>query len=255
MPLARSLFSSTSRAGFTLVELLSVIAIVGVLSGITFAVTRAVGERGKVTRAQAELAEIASALEEYRRYFGDYPRTLSAPGETAVRDDEINPNAPGFVARSTDRAYNLFRALTGLRSPDGQPHQRKVSLTTSVVKYARPFIDYRKFTLERTDKARHAPLNRELLPETNTSASAPDLDDYDNALIDPWGNRYIYLYKNVNAVDARRWKRDGFLLFSAGPDGQVKFLTGTQPALTGDLLDLGTSAAARVNDDNIYARP
>ncbi len=64
MPLARSSLSSPSRAGFTLVELLSVIAIVGVLSGITFAVTRAVGERGKVTRAQAELAEIASALEE-----------------------------------------------------------------------------------------------------------------------------------------------------------------------------------------------
>lgn len=255
MPLARSSFPSPHRAGFTLVELLSVIAIVGVLSGITFAVTRTVSERGKITRAQAELAEIASALEEYRRYFGDYPRTLSAPGETAVRDDEINPNAPGFVARSTDRAYNLFRALTGLRAPDGEPHRRRVSLNTSVVKYARPFIDYRKFTLERTDKRLHPPADRELLPEANTSAGAPDLQDYDNALLDPWGNRYIYLYKNVLPNQARKWKRDGFLLFSAGPDGQVKFLAGTEPALTGDLLDLGAGAAARVNDDNIYARP
>lgn len=65
---------SVSR-GFTLVELLTVIAIIGILSAITFGVVKGVNERAAIGQAKAELGTLAQALEAYKRQYGDYPRT------------------------------------------------------------------------------------------------------------------------------------------------------------------------------------
>ncbi len=63
-----------SRA-FTLLELLAVIAIIAVLTGIVIGVGRRASEAGKVARTKAELAALSAALESYKRQYGDYPRT------------------------------------------------------------------------------------------------------------------------------------------------------------------------------------
>lgn len=64
--------------GFTLIELLTVIAIIAILSSIVFGLGRRVSEGGRASRAQAELAALSVALEDYRRAHGDYPRTDDA---------------------------------------------------------------------------------------------------------------------------------------------------------------------------------
>lgn len=79
------------HAGFTLLELLAVIAIIAVLSGMVIGVGRRASERGKTARARVELAAISTALEDYKRTYGDFPRT----------DDEVQ----------------LLRALQGRRGP------------------------------------------------------------------------------------------------------------------------------------------
>lgn len=50
-------------------------AIIGILSAIVIGVGRHASESGKVARAKAELAAISTALESYKRQYGDYPRT------------------------------------------------------------------------------------------------------------------------------------------------------------------------------------
>ncbi len=62
---------------FTLIELLTVIAIIGILAGIVIGVGRRASESGKEARAKVELAAISTALESYKRQYGDYPRTNS----------------------------------------------------------------------------------------------------------------------------------------------------------------------------------
>lgn len=79
------------RRAFTLLELLAVITIIAILAGIVIGVGRRASEVGRVARAKAELAAIGSALEAYKRLYGDYPRT----------DDEVQ----------------LLRALFGQRGP------------------------------------------------------------------------------------------------------------------------------------------
>ncbi|MCR6656706.1 MAG: type II secretion system protein GspG [Opitutus sp.] len=65
-------------AAFTLIELLTVIAIIGILSAIVLGVGRRVSESGKIARTKAELAALSAGLEGYKRQFGDYPRTEDA---------------------------------------------------------------------------------------------------------------------------------------------------------------------------------
>ena len=81
----------TQRAAFTLLELLVVIGLVAILTGIVIGVGGRAIETGRVTRARAELAAIAAGLEAYKRAYGDYPRT--------------------------DDAAQLLRALLGQRGP------------------------------------------------------------------------------------------------------------------------------------------
>lgn len=65
---------SLSRA-FTLFELLAVLAIIALLSALAFGGGQSAIENGKRLRAQAELAALSTALESYKREFGDYPQT------------------------------------------------------------------------------------------------------------------------------------------------------------------------------------
>ncbi len=61
--------------GFTLLELVTVIVIIAVLSGIAVGAGRHAMETGRIARAKAELATLAIALAAYQRVYGDYPRT------------------------------------------------------------------------------------------------------------------------------------------------------------------------------------
>jgi len=65
--------ANRSRHGFTLVEILVVISIILILSGIVIGV--AGGVEGKKARSQAEgeLQAIGAALESYKLQYGDYP--------------------------------------------------------------------------------------------------------------------------------------------------------------------------------------
>jgi general secretion pathway protein G len=81
--------------GFTLLELLVVIGLIAVLTGLVFGMGRRVSDTGKAARARAELAALMAALDAYRQIHGDYPRT--------------------------DEPARLLQALIGKRGPDHQP--------------------------------------------------------------------------------------------------------------------------------------
>ena len=64
------------------------LAIIGVLAGLVIGVGRLAGERGRITRAKAELAALAAALDDYKRQHGDYPQVSAdhtPEGESAGR--------------------------------------------------------------------------------------------------------------------------------------------------------------------------
>ncbi len=62
-----------TRRGFTLVEMLVVIAIIGVLAAILVPTLMAAVKKSKISAVAMELNELAGALEAYKLKFGDYP--------------------------------------------------------------------------------------------------------------------------------------------------------------------------------------
>jgi len=98
------------RKGFTIIELLAVIAVIAVLAGIVLRVRDGARERAQRDRAEGELAAMAQALEAYRATFGDYPWGQG------------------------DDALVLARALQGDILPDGRAPRE-----------VRPLLDLQRF--------------------------------------------------------------------------------------------------------------
>jgi len=93
-------FRVTRDGGFTLLEILLVVALVAVLSGLVLGVGRYARDRGRTARASAELASLAAALESYRLAFGDYPRTDRSPGLLQALLGRRGPQGDAITARS-----------------------------------------------------------------------------------------------------------------------------------------------------------
>ncbi|MEY2492397.1 MAG: hypothetical protein QOH24_1348 [Verrucomicrobiota bacterium] len=63
-----------SRAAFTILELMIVMGIILILAGFVLAVSGFVQEKGKRSRAEAEIAAMSAALESYKADNGIYPQ-------------------------------------------------------------------------------------------------------------------------------------------------------------------------------------
>lgn len=70
---APALRSKIKRRGFTLVELLVVIAVLGLLAAISFPMFSAVQNRARVTQTRSQFNQYLTAMESYRSEYGYYP--------------------------------------------------------------------------------------------------------------------------------------------------------------------------------------
>jgi prepilin-type N-terminal cleavage/methylation domain-containing protein len=64
---------SLARKGFTIIELIVVIAIIAVLAGVVMTNVQKYIGKAKVTRAVTDVANIAKALEVFKATYGGYP--------------------------------------------------------------------------------------------------------------------------------------------------------------------------------------
>jgi len=171
------------RGAFTLIELLSAIAVIAILVSITVGITRGVLARSQIARAMADLATLAMALEQYKLQYGDYPWT-----------------PPQINGTDMDGGAILFNALCGNLGPKGNV------LTTK----GRSFVELSRFTL-----AHPEPTDPEYPQPDSTSPVF-------NWFNDPWPradgrNWYYYAYRKGEGDLA--WTSPSYLLYSHGPDG------------------------------------
>ncbi len=97
-PVPRSNFqplTSTIAYGFTLVELMVVIAIMGILISLVTAGAQAARRRGAVTKAKVTISGMETAMAEYAGDLGTYPPTGNGPMIAALQDDPGTPDWSG----------------------------------------------------------------------------------------------------------------------------------------------------------------
>jgi len=216
------------RAAFTLIELLVTITVIALLVGISIGAVAGAKQRTSIARARSELATLATALEEFKRIYGDYPQlgdfnqvTTLAPANTTT--------PPGT---NTVQA-KLFNCLTGVFGPKAFNTPDRVSGPN--------LLDVGRFTVQ------PATLPTTFLVPILPGAGLPPVKQEQSAgLLDPWGRYYVYYYKS--ARNPGNWQARGFVLYSVGPDGAH-----TAPPNTG--IFTTTQLSATANADNIYANP
>ena len=119
----RHSFVVTKVGAFTIVEVLIVIAIILVLAGLILATSGYVQTKGKRSRAEAEIAAISTALENYRADNGIYPID-AANGTTNALDARtmLNPTAVQYAAASVFLYKELSGDPIGNRIPTGKSY-------------------------------------------------------------------------------------------------------------------------------------
>jgi type II secretion system protein G len=86
-----------NQRGFTLIELMIVVAIIGILTAIAFPLYANIQARARVAKAQADTRTLASAVVVYSAHTGMLPGGLSDLSVT-VTDPQTNAIAGPFVS-------------------------------------------------------------------------------------------------------------------------------------------------------------
>ncbi|MSU35820.1 MAG: type II secretion system protein [Pedosphaera sp.] len=117
------------EVAFTLIELLAVIAIMGVLAGMLVGLAPVAGAKMRESRIRAELQQIVAAIEEYKAKYGFYPPdgVATAGSQKGYARPELNPL---YYELSGMLVIQPFDPAGYFRSIDGDQKLTSVQLST-----------------------------------------------------------------------------------------------------------------------------
>jgi type II secretory pathway pseudopilin PulG len=105
---------SSFRRAFTLIELILVVGIIIVLSGLVLSTVGYARKKGARARAETEIAAMSAACENYKADNGVYP--ANSDTNTLNAQTSVNPSA--YQAASLYLYNALFGATAGSRTPN-----------------------------------------------------------------------------------------------------------------------------------------
>ena len=158
---------SSRPAGFTLVELLTVIAIIGLLAGLTMATMSSIQNHALRNRTRAEISALSVAIESYKNDNGDYPRDTATTDKLNARTD-TNATLQNYK----DASLFLYVALSGDTDKLGTPGD----VSTSTGEKAKIYFPFKANMLS----------PKESTPYGSVRTSAVQ------AIADPFRNAYGY---------------------------------------------------------------
>lgn len=113
-----------SQKGFTLIELMLVVVIIGVLSSIALPSYNKYVVKSKRTAAQAALSEFASAMERHRLRTGTYIGAVDGDGKPVIFSDQVpidgGSKTYDLTAELDATTYTLTASPVGSQQPDGK---------------------------------------------------------------------------------------------------------------------------------------
>lgn len=184
------------RHNFTLTEVLTVIAIIGVLAAIVAPVVIMSRDRGRVAQAQGDITAIVTAL---KQMHADYNKVLKKNGSKyEIGGQEVTTSSKTIVEGD---AYDAMIAELSAPGNDG--------LTVSVNKRKKIYLDPKK----------------EFDPSKNYNEVDADENIDNKAALyrDPWGKPYKILinanFEDSLAVNSKVNIPGNFAAYSEGPNG------------------------------------
>lgn len=107
------------NSGFTLLELLVVMAIIAILAGLILSTAGGIQKKAARSRAEAEIAAMSAALESYKADNGDYPESTNFPNNSVSASNSLYK----ALCPSSGKVYFEFSkgmtSSTGIVDPFG----------------------------------------------------------------------------------------------------------------------------------------
>jgi prepilin-type N-terminal cleavage/methylation domain-containing protein len=194
------------RSAFTLIELLTVIAIIAILMGLLFPAIGTIKESARKTQAKNDVTNIVAAVKQYYTEYGKFPPVQEGAAATET-DTAVGEEEAGVVADNS-ALFNTLRSIPqGLNAnPDYKYNPRRIVFFEG--------------------KA-----------ATDPAAPRAGFSDSEQAtkkgcFYDPWGKQYCVVidtnYDNVIKLDeqyndfgSNNAPRVGVGVFSLGKDGKL----------------------------------
>ncbi len=138
--------TAARKGGFTLVEMMVVMMIIGVLAALLLGVLPAVMGGSKAKAALTEIQRLAHALSEYEAYFNDYPPSrLAVAGGNGINDG-IESLVASLSSRTGKGPYHGFEDAARLVNIDADKAAKPLAILTGsaitsaeLFEYADPF--------------------------------------------------------------------------------------------------------------------
>ena len=228
----------THRTGFTLLELLTVIAIIAILAGITFAVFPRIRERGKIRRAVAAMNDIRIAM---TMYYGDHATYPPGYGfvEWNMRDeipadyrDNVYYHLTPYTARMSIDIHGLEKNYDEFAESGDTNRDRRIGLAEFLPmgdkNLATGYITFPEVRYTGTNNPGNDEVGQQLKAESRPFVYAPvNLRQFKKAK-QYWietGNFYAQAWDStdprLSRIEFPSRNYDAFVLISVGPGGST----------------------------------
>jgi prepilin-type N-terminal cleavage/methylation domain-containing protein len=257
--------SRRNRAGFTLVELLTVIAIIGILAAMLLPVLSRVANSAKKTKAKLEAGDIATAIQGYDSAYGRFPVSAAAQNQASQNaQSNLNPDFTYGGTFQTPSGQQSIGTTVAALGNSVLTNAEVIAILMDMTSYPNGSQTVNTNHVKNPQQTKF--LNAKLSGYDPATGGQPDPGvDITGVYRDPWGNPYLitmdlnydemcrdsfYCANVVSAGGANglinpdgagantdNWQYRGkVMVWSAGVDGRV---------------DPVTSANQGVNKDNV----
>ena len=209
--------SRRSDAGFTMLELIVVVAAIAILAAILTPMVLKLIDDSRVSRAQSEAQSIATALSALYKDTAMWPYT----------------NANGPAGNSVSRLIGSDNVATGAASGAGSGAANWGQYGTA--KRMGDFLYWNNPDDNSNANGNGRNQNNQDYPTSGSGAwKGPYVDNYE--LNDPWGNAYVANVRYLPGGAYGGSVRHKVIVLSAGPDGRwsTPFSDGTTETIMGD---------------------
>lgn len=208
---------SRSLPGFTLIEMLVVVAVIGVLASILVPTFASVKKQAKIKIAKLEMAGYVAAISQYQSVYGLAPVSRSAM-------DAVTRSSPDFTCGTVSSDGGVL-SPTRVISTGNSGYQNVNSEVIAILMDADVYPN--------SQHVRNPQRQPFLRAKTTTATNAPGVGP-DYVARDPWGNPYIItvdanfdeqcqdgFYYPLTKPSKPLLVRSSAMIWSFGPDGRA----------------------------------